>query len=516
MKREREPLPCYPVAAAAFPVLSVYAANLAYVPVSQVVRPLLAAAAAAALLTLGFGLALRSAARGAAAATALVLWTFAFAWFRDHTGGVLSGVDPTVAWGIVAVLIAGLAAWRLTTVRALNVLASAVVVVALANLGLSLLRANQLSARSPRAALGAASVATDRPDVFYIVLDGHGRSDSIRRAIGYDNAAFVEGLQKRGFYVADRAHSNYVQTELSLSSSLNMDFVQDLLPNVKPGEIERKPLEGLIDDSEVVRRFRAKGYRFVAVTSGFPPVSFPDADLHLGSHWGGSMIETTLLQMTPFARGGVVESQFVARRKNLIGAFENLGSLAAPTASPRLVIAHILAPHPPFVFGPNGETVRQKGGFGFWDGDDYTTFADTSEAYQRGYAGQVAWVEKQTLAAIDLLLSRPGPKPIIIVQGDHGSKLHLAQNSLAKTDLHECFPILNAYLVPNAIRKDLRPDITPVNSFRLVLHDLFGDDLPPLPDRSWYSRYATPYDFTEVTSRIGPVKGATLPTKVKA
>ena len=503
----REPLPFYPLVVAAFPVVSVYSANLAYVPASQVVRPLAVAVIATAILTFVLGLVLRSAARGAAAAAVVAIAFFGYAWFTDVSRNLVSGLlSPLAAWSGLTVLAAGLAAWRVRVVRPLNVLAAFIALVALANLGFGLARSSVLAARGPRSDVGPARTDVAKPDVFYIILDGHGRSDAIRRAIGVDNSAFVKGLERRGFYVAEKAHSNYCQTELSLASSLNMGFIPDLLPKVDPKTQERTPLAGLVDENEVERRFRAQGYRIVAVTSGFPPVRFTSADLQLGTSWGGTMVETTLLQMTPLAQGQAIESQFDARRRNLLGAFANLASLATPTPQPRFVVAHILAPHPPFVFDADGSPHPNAHGFGFWDGSDFMTFSGTPEEYRRGYAGQVAWVEGQTLAAIDRILAGEGArKPIVIVQGDHGSKLRLAQNSLDETDLHECFPILNAYLVPDAVRKDLYPAITPVNSFRLLLRDLFGERLPPLPDRSWYSRYATPYDFTDVTNRIEPV-----------
>ena len=341
--------------------------------------------------------------------------------------------------------------------------------------------------------------------MFYIILDGHGRQDSIRRSIGYDDTAFVSGLRRRGFVVKDGARSNYVQTELSLASSLNMGFLPSLLPNVDARTTDRTPLADLIDDNEVARRFRAEGYRFLAVTSGFPPVRFTTADLQIGTRWGATMVESSLLQLTPFARGDTLDSMFDARRGNLSAAFANVASLATPTEQPRFVVVHILAPHPPFVFDARGDDVPHRGAFGFWDGDDYMTFAGTPESYRKGYAGQVAWAEGQTLRAVDALLARADPArpPVILIQGDHGSKLHLAQNSLDGTDLDECFPILSAYKVPEAVRRDLYPSITPVNSFRVLLSGLFGDDLPTLPDRSFYSRYATPYAFTDVTERIG-------------
>lgn len=41
-----------------------------------------------------------------------------------------------------------------------------------------------------------------------------------------------------------------------------------------------------------------------------------------------------------------------------------------------------------------------------------------------------------------------------------------------------------------------------MNSFRLVLSELFGEDLPLRPDRSYYSNLPHPYDFTDVTEKV--------------
>lgn len=60
-------------------------------------------------------------------------------------------------------------------------------------------------------------------------------------------------------------------------------------------------------------------------------------------------------------------------------------------------------------------------------------------------------------------------------------------------------PILNVYLVPEQIRKRLYGSISPVNSFRLVLSECFGAQLPLLPDRHFFCTYATRGEVREVT-----------------
>ncbi|RYG24023.1 hypothetical protein EON82_12130 [bacterium] len=496
--------PFYPLIAAAFPVVSVYSSNLAYVPVEQLWRPLFVTVGATAILWAALSLVLRSVHRGAAAAMVLVLCFFANGFVEVDL--LPSSPYSTYVWGAVTLLLTGLAAWKLTATKVLNVLALAVAAVALVNIGYRLGKASYLASR-PAPGKVTATRQGPKPDVFYIVLDGHGRTDSVKRAIGYDDSWFVQALRKRGFYVADESHSNYAQTELSLASSLNLDFIPNLLPKIKPSDISREPLGSVLDHNEAARRFRAEGYRFVSVTTGFPPVRLAGADLHLGDGSGRTMVETALLSMTPLRHDtGIVRSQYDTRRKQLLSAFDDLRALAAPTEAPRFVVAHILAPHPPFVFGPKGESVRIGGLYSFMDGSDFLTNVGTAEQYRRGYAGQAEFIEKKVLEAVDAIVAgkQSGPRPIIVIQGDHGSKIGLDQNSLARTDLNEVFPILNAYLVPDEVRKALRPKITPVNSFRTILRELFGEDLPSLRDRSWYSTFPLPYDLTDVTDRLRP------------
>jgi hypothetical protein len=162
-----------------------------------------------------------------------------------------------------------------------------------------------------------------------------------------------------------------------------------------------------------------------------------------------------------------------------------------------------MAPHPPFVFKADGSpTPKPKGPFGFWDATHYMAVGGTPESYKAGYTQQIQYVDREILAIVDELQAKSSTPPVIVIQGDHGSKLGLDQESLEKTDIHECFGILNAYYVPDGIRKDLYPTISPVNTFRALFSGLFGDRLPPLPDRSAYSTWSHPYEYMDVTDRL--------------
>lgn len=498
--------PIHPPLFAIFPILSLYSSNLSFVPLHDLWRPLLLAAAGALALYGLLALLFRSAARGAVGASVLIGCFFAYQWFSNLFWGS-DDFNSLWLWSVCSLTLVGLFAWKWKWTTPLNVLSAFLVAATTVQIGLGFANAGSVRMADATSGKTTASGGT-RPDIYYIILDGYGRSDALQKYLHYSNADFIDGLRKRGFYVADESHSNFCQTELSIPSSLNLNFIQTLVPKPPSNPIDRHPLGVLTDDSLARRYLKDRGYVNVGVTSGFTSINFSKADLRLT--WGGdyTLMETALIQMTPMSINPyIVPGMFIRRRENLQFALHNLETLAGASAKPRFITAHILAPHPPFVFNADGSfRQRKKGPFGFYDGSDFMDHEGSPQDYLEGYVGQVQYLNKRVLEVVDALLNAPGPKPVIMIQGDHGSKLHLDQNSLAKTDIDECFSNLSTYYVPPAVEANLYPSITPVNSFRVLFNGLFGDHFPLLPDRSWYSEEESPYVFEEVTGRLAKGK----------
>jgi hypothetical protein len=135
---------------------------------------------------------------------------------------------------------------------------------------------------------------------------------------------------------------------------------------------------------------------------------------------------------------------------------------------PKFVFAHLVIPHWPHVFGPNGESVH--------DQPDSAT----------GYRNQVIFINKQIIPILENILSKSSTPPVIIIQGDHGSIIESPERRMS---------ILNAYYLPAGGESALYENISPVNSFRVVLNEIFGDNAPLLDDKSYYSIYADPYNY---------------------
>jgi hypothetical protein len=506
-EQARRVFPFHPPLFAIFPVLSIYSANLALISASDLWVPLgfvftvsFVVWAVCTLAVLPWRLGFRaSLSRGAAAASFMcgtaVLYT--------PISTDVTFLQPTYAWFTCILVIAILLGWFVSNPYWPNIIASFMVLSAGGGIVWGEIRSGidlrKIEYQTPAAAL---TPSGRPPDIFYIILDGYGRENMLRRVMHFDNSGFIEGLRHRGFYVADQSHSNYVQTEISLGSSLNFNFIQNLIPRIPQDASDRTPFDALISKNSVARFLRDRGYQTISVTSGFPSLKFPHADLWLAGVSRTSLFETTLLQSSPFVdEDRETESMYLWRRTALLGALKNVRDLAAESSQPRFVFVHILAPHPPFVFGVHGERLPHHGPYGYWDGSDFVEYSGTRSDYRNGYVGQVTYLNGEVLKTLDALLAS-NRRPIVLVQGDHGSKMYLDQNQLRKTDLTECFDNLSAFYVPDDIKSKLYPTITPVNSFRIILSTLFGAKLPNLPDRSWYSPFSAPFHFTDVTKEV--------------
>ncbi len=512
--------PFHPLVFALYPVLSLYSLNTALIPPSDVPIPLVVILAITCALWGVLSLLLRSALRGAAGASVGIVCFFSFGHIWNfvhnvdaHRFFVSNRSELLVYWAPLAVAIFVLGCWKWKKseqiAQAMNFVSIVLVGVPTLSIAAAWFVAWKGKAiHSVHSNVSKLNTSV-RPDIYYVVLDGYGRSDALKDVIGFSNKWFVDELQRRNFFVAKNSKANYCETELSLASSLNLDYLPKILPDYSPNWDDRGILDKLIDESTVSKYLRTIGYQYVAYTTGFPAVHPYSADIWLQDTQGASLLTGALMSDTPLPEDSSLPytSLFGGRRMMIRAAAANMARAAEGGTKPKFVLVHILAPHPPFVFGPNGEPTRvNKMTFSLVDGSHYYDNGGTPAEYAKGYADQATYISKLMLEAVDQITKKSHVPPIIILQGDHGSKMKLNQELLDKTDVNECFPNLNAYLVPPSVRTKLYDGITPVNSFRMIFNGLFEDAFPKLPDRSYYSGWSSPFKFIEVTDKLKTAK----------
>jgi len=336
-----------------------------------------------------------------------------------------------------------------------------------------------------------------RPDIYYIILDGYGRTDILKKLYHVDNTSFLDFLNAKGFYVAGQSHSNYIQTIFSIPSALNFTYLE----SEPVGMSGLDYFTSLVIDNQVMHLLKQCGYRTVAFQTSFTFTNHPKVDVYLSSDHRLTQFEGLLLVGSPLEllldQLGLVLTEFgyPAHRSQVLFDFEQLKSLPE-MHGPKLVFAHIISPHPPFVFDANGNPIQPDRDYSIGDGDD---FLGTWDEYQKGYTGQVQFIDWMLEETIEAILERSSQPPIIILQGDHGPGGFLNWFSPQRTCLWERTSILNAYYLPAGVDKDLYPTISPVNSFRVILNSYFGTHLDLLPDRTFFTSHRLIRQIIDIT-----------------
>jgi hypothetical protein len=493
-------VPWYPLTFSLYPGLALLSENIGQAQADAGMRILPASLAFGALLYIVFWIILRQVHRAAFLATLWMTLFFTYGHIHNLLADKYPDFNPT-PWllpGWIALL---LAAIRWATRPKLG-FASAAAGLNVITLGLLVMSVGQVLLKSPTVESGhrvAAAFAPIQelnppegqplPDVYYFILDSYTRADLLESAYGYDNRAFLSALEERGFYVAGCSQSNYTRTEISLGSSLNMLYLQELDPLFNPKNIGRTCLWDSLQHSAVRYNFESLGYQTVNFATGYPWNELRDAHLFYSpppfasglTEFEGLFLRTTLARHAEelgwVDADAVMAQEFRDRFNNVFDRIDNLSRNPAPT----FAYIHVISPHPPFVFGPDGQPTDPAT---FWNEKRVYPAA----LYAQGYQNQLTHLNAKMLAAIDILLANSDTPPIIILQGDHGPWLQPKSKQMR---------ILNAYYLPGHADA-LYPDITPVNSFRLVFSLYFGGDYPLLEDVSYYSPVPKLYDFSEI------------------
>jgi hypothetical protein len=523
--------PLHPFLFAAGSVLSLYVTNLSETAFADVAAPLAGALAFALALFLGFGTVLRGFGPRAAILASIVLVIALhhenlFWWLNDWIGGAMSW--PASLWFMLAFMLAGLAAVWLAPVRLtlpnaiLNGVAFVLFIVPAWKAAsyewrdFAYRTPTEIAAIGPGgsgsgpigSAFAAPTAHAGLPDIYFFIFDRYGSQATLATEFNFDNQPFIDFLREKGFYVADEARANYLKTAPSLASTFHMDYI-NFLRNVTRNEPnEWRPMYEMLDDHRVARFLKEKGYTFIQSGSWWGPTqhnSFADENHSFGvGEFEWLYLRETMLPHlldaafpgSPAARSLRPENGQCRRVPLQIEEAKK----AAERDEPTFFFAHLLLPHEPFVFKPDG-SCRE------WEEIRRVDFNE-------GYVAQVSYANSLIEDFVTTALSRPGPKPIIIIQADEGPfpKRYRTGNrswrDASKAEIQMKTGVLSAFYFPDGDYRMLRPDITSVNTFRLLFDKYFDAGLPLLPERIWgYPNYPDFYEFYDITDIGGAHAG---------
>jgi hypothetical protein len=473
----------YPFTLASYPVLALRAHNIFYVDLPSILRSLLLVTAGTALLYAVAYLLVRSLVKASVIASLFAIWFLSYGHLYLKIADIAG--EPVkhrylVAASLAVLLLLIFLVWKNETLARLlaQFLATAGVILLVMALYQSLrydIGVYRAAASADPAAVLQSQNNQELPDLYWIILDGHARYDVLQSRFGYDNSDFIRQLSEMGFYVPDCSQSNYASTKLSLTSALYGDYIPNIVPQ---GEV-LPPLKS----SPLNQALEALGYQTIAFENRAAGHFDLKEDILLSRDQGGfggfnlsgglSEFEKMMLD-TSFLRF-VVDVELIPGFNNtttqkwelwehyyqtqyILSELEKIPEIPGP----KFVFVHIMVPHSPFIFAPDG------------------SFQPNNNPIE-GYRANTEFIDAHLPPILRKIIAESNPAPIIVVMGDHGPA---TRKSIPK---EMRMATLNAYLVDDAAKAQMYPTITPINATRLILNAHFGGEYPLLEDASYYA-----------------------------
>jgi len=341
------------------------------------------------------------------------------------------------------------------------------------------------------------------PDIYHFIFDRYASEPILKEHFGIDNSDIGRFLEERGFYVARDSYSNYQKTGHSIASTLYMDYLDPLQKDSRVKGSNWHPIYEMLDRSRVSGFLKSQGYEIVQFGNwwvGTYDNLLADANRPHGfSEFEMSYLRTTVMRPlfhvlpeAPITRRIDWDNGQCQRVPRQLEEIKAIGEREKPV----YVFAHFLTTHGPFVFTPDGRCL--------------TMLEQRERGEDQAYIDGIGYSNKIIEETVEALQSPDREPPIIIFQADEGPfperDWRVPWQESPADELQVKAGIINAYFFPNRDYGALRPDITPVNSYRIVFNNYLGTNFPLLPDRIFFfPNDANIYDFHDVTDKIhGP------------
>ena len=515
------PFPVWALLIGAYPVLFLFAENIAEVQLRDVIPPLGRGLILAALLLLVASLLLRDLRRGAIVSGALLVAWFGYGHVAELATPAGVSRDLLLAGWALLLVVAVLAAvllrerWVARLTSALDVIVGILVLLALTQVVPVEVSRTVSAAEVPGRAGGDRPVAAPGSrDVWYFVFDRYGSETSLEALGGIDND-LPEWLEVHGFQVARHAHANYGRTAMSMAATLNLAFLDDVAAKMGPASKDMAPVNEQLQDHWVGRFLQERGYRYVHLGSWFGAtktarIADENPTLDSATDFDAILDRTTFAPTLAVLRDlpDPPKHHVLHRSAGLFGLRELERIRTEP--GPKFVLAHLLLPHEPYVFDEFG---------------DYPTPEErAARTLAEGFRRQLLFTNDHIKAFLSELLAVPeAERPIIILTADEGpypdayaaNQAGYDWGTATGEELETKYGILTAFYLPGETRPDgLAPydTMTSINTFPVALSHYWDGDWSLLPDRSWTSAgWYKPYDLTDVTDRLPPPAGSGAP-----
>lgn len=348
------------------------------------------------------------------------------------------------------------------------------------------------------------------PSIIHIVLDGYAGFAPLKQYMGYDNQPFKNELEQLDFTVLDTI-TPYNRTLYSMAAMFQGDYLRkEALIEIDDLQKYERMLADTVTKGSVAQSLVNQGYHLYFSPLGYF-YTYPQ---------GSTLIQKNIQY---FLYGYLTTGTWFEPLKQLIYSpltyfkqfVDNSFSLdfaKLPIKTPAYMLLHILSPHPPFNVDEDGninETYEANQGF-FFDGDSrHHGSAKGQLKYRNGYITKVKYTNKSVIKLIkNIQRNVKGPK-IILIHGDHGSKMMHFQDIASASCIHEYFSsFLAIYSDVKGIKSTLSSQnpFSLVNAYRGIFNILFDQSYTLKTVKSFFipkhrSLDSTPYEEIDLSTQ---------------
>ncbi|NNC94169.1 MAG: hypothetical protein HKN92_01320 [Chitinophagales bacterium] len=312
----------------------------------------------------------------------------------------------------------------------------------------------------------AISDSSLQPDIYFVLLDAQTSFESLKKYWDYEDSTILKEYKSLGFQNVIDAKSVYDQTPLSLTSTLNMSMLHEVVISSETEYL--KKLIPCIKEAKLFRTLDKLGYT-IHNNSIFDALNKKSLYNYGLQSAYSTYFKVMLRNNTPAMIINFLKRKNVNHKNNIFkhlpedheNALINLKEqFESDNVDPEFVYTHLMLPHHPYYVDQYGNRIA----------DLDSVFPMETELKKYMYLQQFRYIHDRLLK---IFRSRKVNRPfIVVIQGDHGFRELNNEH-----DGNERYSI--AYLIKTEGLDAIQLDSAKlsVNTFKVVLNNYFGTKL---------------------------------------
>lgn len=313
------------------------------------------------------------------------------------------------------------------------------------------------------------------PDIYLIVADGYTSNTALKEVFNFDNTVFETELKQRSFHIINNSFSNYNATAYSMTSMLNLNYLNNLV-NLNDSKENLGICYENIKQNQTLLFLKETGYQFY----NYSDFSFPDQPAVTNPTFLLAKTRTITSQTlsgriyrdlwyhlaTDLKLRSVINNYVYGQLRNNEKVYKLTEEIAEKKSNvPKFVYSHLIMPHNPYYFDKVGNPTSIE------------KLQDYSGANRKDFVEYLQYANKKLLDLIDHIKNKSSQPPVIILMGDHGFR-----QFNDSTDKKYQFMNLSSIYLPNGSYSSYYDSSSLVNQMRIFLNTQFNQKLTLLKD----------------------------------